>query len=94
MMTTARVSVSLVKTCSTCGAHVGRVVEIEKNGVLLNVLQVGNQYILDERALCAVCLQPVYWNTSISKLESLLRMITGLNIPYEELEKNDASKTS
>ena len=92
-MAITRVSVGLIKTCSTCGAQVGRVIDIEKNGVLIHVLQVGNQYILDERALCAVCLEPVYWNTSIGKLESLLRMITGRVPPIEELEKSDAPKT-
>ncbi len=74
------------KTCRRCGADLGQVMALEHQGRLVHVLKVGNQYILDERAICSVCLTPTYWNTSISQLQRLIELVTGQEITAEELE--------
>jgi hypothetical protein len=63
-----------IKRCSQCGTELGTILEIEQDGVMVQVLQAGNQYIMDERAMCAVCLQPVYWNVKLNHLEKLASM--------------------
>jgi hypothetical protein len=81
------------KTCPQCGAELGTINEIEQGGVLVHVLQVGNQYILDERALCSTCLTPVYWNTGLMNLQRLISMIvTGQEVTLDELDKPNAAK--
>jgi hypothetical protein len=81
-----------IKTCPNCNAQLGTISEIEQGGILVHVLQVGNQYILDERALCASCLTPVYWNTGLNNLQKLITMITGQEISVKELDKTNAPK--
>ncbi len=61
-----------IKRCSQCGTELGTILEIEQDGVMVQVLKAGSQYIMDERAMCAVCLQPVYWNTNLKHLEKLV----------------------
>jgi len=80
-----------IKKCPKCGADLGSIVEIEQEGILIQVLQAGNQFFLDERAMCSVCLQPVYWNVNIKNMDKLVEMNLGQVIESPSVDEGEES---
>lgn len=82
------------RTCPHCGAPLaGTVVEIERGGVRIEVLDIGDRYVMSERSLCKKCgVGEVHFDTSLKQLVRLLRMVTGELILESELDVSVETK--